>query len=206
MDTKVHIRRIDDYEDPRFSPRVLRQHGCFEVNGAPYEVEIIAKDTAIVRGSDKHLYPIVIDEFRYYTPHITNFLTANKNPLKRFPPAEILQVCLAEIQPSKPYTDALQVEMLREFIREPEDIVLQVVMTQDRPIALDGHSRLMIAVEKEFDCVFAVAIDADAHLDYCVAKTREMGVTTPYDMKMLPREEYEMYWHDFCADYFEREL
>ena len=70
----MNITRANSYKDDRFSQKVLLQHGCFLVEEAPYEVEIISDFEAIVRGENREMYPEVIEEFRFYTPHITRFL------------------------------------------------------------------------------------------------------------------------------------
>ena len=38
----MEIQRIDTYADSRFSECALFQHGCFLVEGKPYEIEIIS--------------------------------------------------------------------------------------------------------------------------------------------------------------------
>lgn len=69
----MEIKRIDTYADNRFSQKVLFQHGCFLVDEIPYEVEILSDFKAVIRGKDKNIYPQLIDEFRFYTPHISKF-------------------------------------------------------------------------------------------------------------------------------------
>ena len=69
----MEISRINAYEDNRFSEKVLLQHGCFLVDDEPCEVEIISDYEAIISGADPAVYPEVIEEFRFYAPHITRF-------------------------------------------------------------------------------------------------------------------------------------
>lgn len=69
----MKIQRIDTYTDTRFSKKALYQHGCFLIDNFPYEIEIISDFEAIIRGKDEHLYIPLIEEFRFYTPHITKF-------------------------------------------------------------------------------------------------------------------------------------
>ena len=49
----MEITRINTYEDNRFSTKALLQHGCFLVDGEPYEVEIISEYEAIISGADQ---------------------------------------------------------------------------------------------------------------------------------------------------------
>ena len=52
----MEIQRIDTYADSRFSECTLFQHGCFLVEGRPYEIEIISDFEAVVRGEEKEVY------------------------------------------------------------------------------------------------------------------------------------------------------
>lgn len=70
----MDIERVNEYSDPRFSQSVLNQHGCFLADGEPYEVEIISQREAVIRGQDAAIYPEIIEQFRFFTPHITLFL------------------------------------------------------------------------------------------------------------------------------------
>ena len=64
----MEIKRINSYDDNRFSQTVLHQHGCFLVDEKPYEVEIISDYEAIICGEDQTVYSEIIEEFRFYTP------------------------------------------------------------------------------------------------------------------------------------------
>ncbi len=99
MDTPS-IERINVYHDERFSPLTLRQHGCFLVNGTdPYEVEIVSKDSAFVRGKDRSIYPDIISEFMFYAPHITQYFDTEGKTVARFPDAVLLPVPLDKSSP-----------------------------------------------------------------------------------------------------------
>ena len=75
----MDIQRINTYTDPRFSRRVLNQHGCFLVDGTPCEIEIISDSEAVIHGGSTGIFPALIEEFCFYAPHITRF-TAQKVP------------------------------------------------------------------------------------------------------------------------------
>ena len=78
----MEIQRIDTYADSRFSECALFQHGCFLVEGKPYEIEIISDFEAVVRGEEKEVYLKIIEEFRFYAPHITKFYNSRGNIIK----------------------------------------------------------------------------------------------------------------------------
>ena len=69
----MDIERINSYDDKRFLKHILNQHGCFLVDGNPYEIEIISESEAIIRGKKLSCFDELIEEFRFYTPHIYIF-------------------------------------------------------------------------------------------------------------------------------------
>ena len=96
----MEIKRIDSYTDCRFSQVALRQHGCFLVNDVPYEVEIVCRNNAIVKGANSSIFSKVIDEFRFYAPHISRFYDEDGNIIKEFERKNIFKIDLTQIQPS----------------------------------------------------------------------------------------------------------
>ena len=70
----MDITRIDSYYDNRFSQNVLNQHGAYVIEDEPYEIEIISKDSAVIRGKEPSLYAELIEQFRFHAPHICRFL------------------------------------------------------------------------------------------------------------------------------------
>ena len=99
------VNRVNTYLDDRFLKKVLNQHGAFLVGDDPYEVEIVSKTDAIIRGKNSNFYEAVIDEFRFYAEHITNFWDETNNLVKTYPAVELVKIPMAEIQPSQFYVD-----------------------------------------------------------------------------------------------------
>ena len=82
------VNRINTYTDSRFSKKVLNQHGAFLIGDEPYEVEIVSKTDAIIRGKNPNFYESVIENFRFYAEHITNFWDESNNLVKTYPAVE----------------------------------------------------------------------------------------------------------------------
>ena len=59
----MDIQRINTYNDNQFSKAVLLQHGCFLVDGKPYEVEIISDYEAIIRGENQAVIQRLLENF-----------------------------------------------------------------------------------------------------------------------------------------------
>lgn len=198
----MEIERVDVYDDGRFSQKVLYQHGCFLVWGAPYEVEIVSAVSAVVRGSDQSVFPQLIDEFRFYTPYITRFFDEQGKLLAAYQPVQRFPVSLSQLQPSQFYVDRDKVTAIATFVRSWEDIVISVLPMGERYIALDGHTRLYYAVSKHWDQVYAVCHTVDDSIYDFVREAKRRGITSPQDLELLEHEEYDSKWNHYCDNYF----
>lgn len=198
----MDIQRINTYDDPRFSAEALHQHGCFLLDGMPCEVLIITEDTARITGAAEAAIPALIEEFCFFAPHITRFVDEHGELVHALPPRELLTIPLKDIQPSQFYVDEDKLAAVRSFIRQPEDIIVQVLPHRGRFIALDGHTRLHLAVVNGWTHVRAVAETSDESIFGFVEEAKRRGIRTSADMTLVPHAEYEIKWNRFCDDYF----
>ena len=198
----MDIQRINTYDDKRFSQTGLLQHGCFLVDGEPYEVEIISDYEAIISGVDQAVYAEIIEEFRFYTPHITRFYNRDGQIVKEYPRAQLLTLCLDQIQPSQFFVDEDKIAAISSFIHKPKDIIIQVLPNEDRFISLDGHTRLYYAVMKGWERVRAVVESSDDWVYKFVIEAQKRGIYTPEEMTLVSHDEYEEKWNRFCDDFF----
>lgn len=198
----MNITRINSYKDDRFSQKVLLQHGCFLVEESPYEVEIISDFEAIVRGENREMYPEVIAEFRFYTPHITRFLDGQGEKVKEYPRVQLLTVSLDQIQPSQFYVDEEKLAAVSSFIQGPNDIIIQVLPFEGRYISLDGHTRLYLAVMKGWNSVRAVMDTSGDYIYGFVEEAKRRNIHSPKDMELISHGVYEEKWHRFCDSFF----
>lgn len=200
----MNIERINTYQDARFSQTALNQHGCFLADGDPYEIEVLSSREAVIRGREAEVYPAVIEEFRFFTPHITTFYNENHALIQEFPPAEFLTVSLKDIQPSQFYVDKDKIAAIKSFIRNGTDIVIQVCRQEDRYISLDGHTRLYYAVQMGWTEVCAVEASSGDYINGFVEEAIRRNIRSPYDLQLVSHREYEEKWDKFCDDYFAR--
>lgn len=198
----MEIQRINSYVDKRFSEKVLLQHGCFLADDIPYEVEIISDHEAIIRGENKHIYQEIIENFRFFTPHITKFYNMDGQLVREYQQEQLLNICLDEIQPSQFFIDEDKIDAVSTFIQKSQDIIIQVLRFEGRYISLDGHTRLYYAVMKEWRVVRAVVIEAlDEWAIRFAEEARKRKIFTPKDMVMVCHSEYEEKWNRFCDDF-----
>lgn len=197
----MEIERIDTYEDSRFSQKVLQQHGCFLVDGAPCEVEIISDFEAVIHGKFEDFSPL-IDQFRFYTPHITRFYDESRRIIRGFPAAQLMTLKLEQIQPSQFYVDRDKIAAISNFIHKAEDIIIQVLPYQGRFISLDGHTRLYYAVMQGWEHVRAVAESTDGWVHGFVEEAKKRSIHTPADLIPVSHAEYVEKWDGFCDAFF----
>ena len=202
---EIQIRRVDSYDDDRFSTQVLYQHGAFVVNNSLlYEVEIISENEATIRG-DKQFYREVIDEFRFFSEHITKFYDEERNIVLELKDIPTIDVSIERIQPSQFYVDSIKKKAVENFINMEGDVIIPLVEYGDRYISMDGHTRLSVAIDKGFKSVKGIVVQGDAWLYKFVEEAVKRNIKTPYDLEVLSHEDYDIKWNRFCDEFFKQE-
>lgn len=197
------IQRINSYEDERFSKDILKEHGAFIVDDKfKCSFKIINIDSAVMYFDKEINAQDLIDEFRFYSEHIINFYNEYMELIKAFPPLKIFDIGIMDIQPSQFFVDRDKVEAIRSFIEKEEDICIPVVKINNNIVSLDGHTRLFFAVKMGYSKVRAYYTGPGDYIDGFVEEARKRGVYSPYDLKLLSHEEYQIKWNKFCDDYF----
>ena len=143
------VNRVNTYLDDRFSKKVLNQHGAFLVGDDPYEVEIVSKTDAIIRGRNSNFYEAVIDEFRFYAEHITNFWDETNNLVKTYPAVELVKIPMAEIQPSQFYVDEIKKRAVSDFVHTEEDLIIPLVNWEGHNVSVDVIHDCLWQLKKE---------------------------------------------------------
>ena len=202
---EIQISRIDSYDNDRFSKKVLQQHGAFIVNKSMvYEVEIISQNEAIIRGNPR-FYKEVIEEFRFFSNHITKFYDEEKNIVIEFKDVPMIDVSIDRIQPSQFYVDSAKKIAVESFINTEGNVIIPLVEYGDRYISMDGHTRLCVAIEKNFKSVKGIIVEGDEWLYKFVEEAIKRNVRTPYDLELLNHEDYDIKWNRFCDEFFDQE-
>lgn len=202
---KLDIERVNNYGDKRFSAEILKQHGAFVINGTiPCEVEIIGRQEAVIRGNVQEYYGEIMEEFRFYAEHICKFYNEEHQLIKEFEPVKLFTVSISKIQPSQFYVDVDKMEAVQSFITSPEDIVIPLTEKDGRYISLDGHTRLAVAVELGFEEVTGFVTSASEYIFAFAEEAKKRNVNSSYDLQRLSHAEYQILWHDFCDDFFQR--
>lgn len=198
----MEVKRIDTYTDERFSRAALCQHGCFIADDMPFEIEIISDYEAIIKGENARLYQQIIDEFRFYTPHITHFVDENGQLVSCFPEVQLINVEMEKIQPSQFYVDEDKLSAIGTFIKNPQDIIIPVLPYMGRYIALDGHTRLYYAVVNKWKRIRAIVETSDNVIYGFVNEAQKRKIYVPEDMLLVSHNEYKEKWYRFCDEFF----
>lgn len=199
----MEIKRIDGYDDGRFPQEALWQHGAFLVDGEPVWIEIVSECAAIIHGRS---CPELLDEFRFYAEHITQFFDEQGAPITGFPKIELFDAELSCIQPSQFYVDEEKLRAVQSFVHSGRDVIVPLTEYEGRYVSLDGHTRLYAALNMGAKTVRGFLTQADEVLFDFVREAQSRGVHSPMDLQLLPHEEYCTKWHAFCDEFLaERE-
>ena len=196
------IRRIDIYDDERFDKETLNEHGCYIVEDKyPVEIKIISSYEAIINGN-KEFFEDVIEEFRFYTKHITTFYDKDGNVVKCFDRIEIFKIEIDRIRPLQFFVDIDKLNAVKTFVRREEDIIVPLDIYEDEYVSLDGHTRLFLAYELGFSYVYGYITEGFEGEEFFVEETKKRGITKAKDMILVSHDEYERKWNSFCDDYY----
>lgn len=201
----MDIKRIDSYDDPRFSKEVLAQHGGFIIDDKyPCAFKIISEDTAQVDYHDYSDIAPIIERFRFFAEHINNFCDNYGNPIASFEPVHIRTFSLDEIQPSQFYVDEDKIKAISSFIGSGDDIIIPVMLDKrtNRYISLDGHTRMYYAYLRGYKNVKAFVSETNDYIFRFADEAVKRGIRKVSDIKPLPHSEYEIKWNKFCDDFF----
>lgn len=186
----MDIGRIDGYEDPRFSPEVLRQHGAFLADGRPWSFRIVSGREAVVSapGGLAGLEEVA-ERFRFYAEHITVFSDEAGRCLLRLPEVPRREVEISTLQPTQFSVDREKCEAVGSFLRGAADLVIPVAERGGTLCVLDGHTRLYTAWRRGIRTAI-------------VAEARRRGVFCVPDMALYSHREQEEKWNGWCQAYF----
>lgn len=202
----MKIQRIDGYSDSRFREDVLKQHGAFLIDDAyPCQIFIRDKDSAVIDYHDGSDIKEIIDEFRFYAKHITKFYAKDGRLLKSHDDIELLKIGVDQLQPSQFYVNAEKLNAIAGWAKNTEHFIIPILKHADGWIILDGHTRLYLAKMLNMEVVYAYEDSSDEYIHDFVAEARRRKIHAIQDLILVSSADYELLWHKFCDDYFNRQ-
>ena len=205
----MEIERVNKYTDDRFSQDILLEHGAFLVDGyRPCSFKIRDDCSATVFFDDDSNITQLIEEFRFYTKHITVFYDRTGTKIAEFPPVQLKTLSIDNIQPSQFYVDSDKVQAISTFISAGHDIIIPVVYDKriHKYVSLDGHTRLYYAYTQGWHTVRVFESHSDDDIFFFVDEARWRGVFSPKELNILSHEEYVQKWDKFCDDFFAKKI
>lgn len=205
----MEIERVNGYGDPRFPQEVLNQHGAFLVDGQPWSFRIISDRGAAVTAPQPispETLAEVVDAFRFYAEHVTDFYSEGGILLLSLPPVERWQADIDSLQPSQFSVDEDKCAAVDGFLRTAADLVIPVTEMADGTLcAMDGHTRLYTAWRKGIRTAMVFRC-SDAEMGAQIAdfaqEARKRGIFHIRDMALYSHEEQEEKWNGWCNAYF----
>ena len=199
----MEIKRITSYDDPRFDIEVLKQRCAFLVaNRYLCSFRILDQNSATLLCEPHLDVDALIEEFRFYAEHITRFFEPNGDLIREFPPLDVFEVNIADIQPSQFVVDLDKVAAISTFIHKGDDVIVPVATINGHLASLDGHTRLYYAAQRGFNQVKGFFTEPGEYTAGFVAASRTRGVYSPFDLTAVPHDAYKREWHKFCDDFF----
>lgn len=193
------IERINHYKDPRFAWEVLAQHGAYLIDGKPCSFKILSPDTALIETEVLGSLDEVIDEFRFYSEHITRFVDEEANLIKAFAPIQCFEVMIDALQPSQFYISQEKLDAIATWLNHSEDIIVPLNYPD---IICDGHTRLYLALHQGIKKAYAFYTDSNDSITDFVQEAKKRGIDSVSDMEILEAKAYEEKWHAYCDQYF----
>ncbi len=205
MSENIKITRVNVYSDSRFNKKVLNQHGAFTVNDKYlYEVEIFNENSARISGSKKKYYKDLIKEFRFFAEHITNFFDASGKKILEYKPINIFKVDIDKIQPSQFYVSNDKKQAIKSFVETEKDIIIPLTPLKDKYISLDGHTRLLVAIDLGFEYVYGFVTETSEHIFDFVTEAKAKNINNVRDIEVLDHKDYIEKWIGYCDEYWSK--
>lgn len=201
----MKIQRINTYNDTRFKEKVLKQHGAFFIDDK-YPCQFLIKDidSAIIYYHDYNNIDEIIEEFRFYTKHISKFYDQDGKLIKIYDSIKLFKYNINKLQPSQFYINTEKLNNIASWAKSSEDFIIPILKNGDEIIILDGHTRLYLAKTLNIEEVYVYEDSSGDYIWGFVDEARKRNVYTINDLKLVSKEDYEVLWNKFCDDYFNR--
>lgn len=172
-------------------------------DGCKYLFKISGQQAVLHTASNLYIDE-VIDEFLFYSGFVTSIKTP-EGKILRERNVELEELEIKKIQPSQFFINERKLSDCKKWIKRKEDIMIPVTKIDGKIISLDGHTRLKAALQLGYDSVYVYPDDVGEYIMYFVTEAVNRGICSISDMEIISEQEYELKWHKFCDDFFEKE-
>jgi len=194
-----------NYEDTDvFCPNQLKYGACCfytEDRLSKYFFKINGHE-AIIFTNTKQYIQQAIDEFLFYSSFITSIKDEHGNIILTRQTVKPYLYDISKIQPSQFYINKEKLENSKKWIKSPEDIIIPIIIKDDRVISLDGHTRIKAAIDLGYTQVYIYPDDYDQTIFLFIEEAIKRNIHSVYDMELVSAEDYKIKWDKFCDDLF----
>jgi hypothetical protein len=119
---------------------------------------------------------------------------------------EVFKIGLKHIAPEQLTVDEEKLKRVSSWIEVPEDVIICCVKINDKTVSIDGHSRLVAALRKGFEHVYAFYDPSDNDIEFfknCLKWCEDENIYSIYDLseRVVSPEEHQRLWCDRCQKY-----
>lgn len=203
----ANIKRIESPDEhPSADPRWIACHTAFLAGDSVVSFEILNPEQAVIHCDqavleNQLLWEKVIQEFRFYSFHVTQFLDEQHHLLKAFPPVELRLVEIDTLQPSQFYVNLDKMAQCSQWVKDAHHLIIP--LHPDTNYICDGHTRLYAALQMGIgQCYIYDAEDSGDYLPDFVRMAQERNIFRVADLQPLSDQDYKALWWKFCDDYF----
>ncbi|MFH5882407.1 hypothetical protein [Liberiplasma polymorphum] len=187
---------------PYFSIETVNKGLAFlavnEPHEYPFSFSIINHDEAVVHVFDEQFLPEVIEEFLYYSTHISKIKDQYGSIHFIREKVPIYKVPIVDLKVSQFYLSLEKYNQALSWISKNEDIIVPVMKSKEGLIVADGHTRLKVAMDKGYNEAYIYYQAQDDLLQAFYKEAQLRNINHIKDMVILSKEEYHEKWHMFC--------
>ena len=178
---------------------------CFftEDKNCKYFFEIKGHEATLFTNTNQHINQ-AIEEFLFYSSFVTTIKDKDGDVLLTQPSKKLYLLEISKIQPSQFYINEKKLESCKKWIKCPDDILIPIVLRDNKIISLDGHTRLRAALDLGYTSILVYPDEYDDSIFHFVDEAIRRQIHSVSDMELVSAAEYKQKWNNFCDDLFNR--
>lgn len=157
---------------------------------------------ATLYANTKQYVSEAIEEFLFYSGFVTLIKDENGSLLLEKPQIQPYLLEILQIQPSQFYINEKKLECCKKWVTSHEDILIPIVIKDDKCISLDGHTRLRAALDLGYKSVYVYPDEYDDYIFRFVDEAIGRNINDVSHMEVISEDEYKIKWDKFCDGFF----
>ena len=156
-------------------------------------------EATIFTNTNQHINQ-AIQEFLFYSSFIATIKDKEGSIILTRTPNKPYLFEISKIQPSQFYINENKLERCKKWIKNPGDILIPIVIKENKVISLDGHTRLKAALDFGYTSIFVYPDEYDDSIFYFVDEAIKRQINSVSDMEIVCNDDYMQKWDKFCDD------